>query len=557
MININQDTAIVCFAYNRPYHTKSCLDSLLQNPLSKEFPLIVFLDGLRSEKDEKYNQLIARNVLSIEGFKDVRLIRRESNFGMFNSITSGITELFKEYKSLIIIEDDLVFGKYFLNFMYDGLKTYESNKKVASIHGYLPPIKESLPKSFFLRGADCWGWATWKDRWEIFRKDSDSMIDEINKERLKFTFNLNGSFNYMRMLEDKSKNRNNSWAICWHASCFLARKLTLYPGISLVKNIGLDNSGENCGVSPMMLTEVTNKRIKVKKIPTEVDQKNYRIYCKYFKKELSIFKRVSRKIRSNILERLAQNIVKYKFSINRRGLSLIGSYKSFEDALKDSNGYSSKVINKKVKSAIIEVIEGRSEYERDGTIFLKKPKNLEIRKLLKKYLKNDSTVCDFGGGLGGTYINNRDLFCEFNKYLVVEQKKFVRIGNELVKKYSLPITFYKSIEKVVENPDIFIISSVLTYISNTSSVLKHVCSFKPEYIIIDRTAFTSKKNPYWHLQNEPFYYEKAVNYPIRLINENDLKKNLSGYIKVYEWINDFDAKSPPHKGILFKRNFNL
>ena len=50
MININQDTAIVCFAYNRPYHTKSCLDSLLQNPLSKEFPLIVFLDGYAVKK---------------------------------------------------------------------------------------------------------------------------------------------------------------------------------------------------------------------------------------------------------------------------------------------------------------------------------------------------------------------------------------------------------------------------------------------------------------------------------------------------------------------------
>jgi len=557
MIKINQDIAIVCFAYNRPYHTKSCLDSLLQNPLSKEFPLIVFLDGLRTEKDEKYNQLIAKNVSSIKGFKNVRLIKRESNFGMFNSITSGITELFKEYKALIIIEDDLVFGKYFLNFMYDGLKIYESDKKVASIHGYLPPIKEFLPESFFLRGADCWGWATWKDRWEIFRKDSDSMIDEINKNGLKFTFNLNGSFDYLRMLEDKANNRNNSWAICWHASCFLAKKFTLYPGSSLVKNIGLDNSGENCGVSPMMQTEVTNKRIKVKTIPIEVDQKNYEIYFKYFKKELSIFKKVSRKIRSNLMERLIQNVIKYKFSFNRKGLSLIGSYKTFEDALKDSNGYSSKIIYKKVKSAIIEVLECRAEYERDGTIFLKKPKNLEIRKLLKKYLKMDSIVCDFGGGLGGNFINNRDLFCEHNKYLVVEQKKFVCIGDELVKKYSLPITFYKSIQKVVEIPDIIIISSVLTYIPNIISVLKHVCSFKPDYIIIDRTAFTRKKNPFWHLQNEPFYYEKALKYPIRLINENDLKKNLSGYIKVYEWINDFDAKSPLHKGILFKRNVNL
>ena len=87
------------------------------------------------------------------------------------------------------------------------------------------------------------------------------MIDEIKKNGLKYTFNLNGAFDYMRMLEDKSKNRNNSWAICWHASCFLENKLTLYPGVSLVKNIGLDNSGENCGVSPMMQTEVTNKKL--------------------------------------------------------------------------------------------------------------------------------------------------------------------------------------------------------------------------------------------------------------------------------------------------------
>ena len=60
-------------------------------------------------------------------------------------------------------------------------------------------------------------------------------------------------------------------------------------------------------------------------------------------------KRFQEKIRSNLLERLIQNIVKYKFSINRKGLSLTGSYKNFEDALRDSNGYSSKMVCKKSK----------------------------------------------------------------------------------------------------------------------------------------------------------------------------------------------------------------
>jgi len=48
------------------------------------------------------------------------------------------------------------------------------------------------------------------------------------------------------MLRDQISGRNDSWAIRWHASMFLANKLCLYPGKSLVKNIGCDGSGTNC-----------------------------------------------------------------------------------------------------------------------------------------------------------------------------------------------------------------------------------------------------------------------------------------------------------------------
>ena len=45
------------------------------------------------------------------------------------------------------------------------------------------------------------------------------------------------------MLEHQIKGKNNSWAIRWYASAFLKNKLTLYPKISFVKNIGIDGSG--------------------------------------------------------------------------------------------------------------------------------------------------------------------------------------------------------------------------------------------------------------------------------------------------------------------------
>lgn len=49
------------------------------------------------------------------------------------------------------------------------------------------------------------------------------------------------------MLEDFIEGKNSSWAIRWYASAFLNDKYTLYPGKSLVKNIGLDNSGTHSG----------------------------------------------------------------------------------------------------------------------------------------------------------------------------------------------------------------------------------------------------------------------------------------------------------------------
>ena len=51
------------------------------------------------------------------------------------------------------------------------------------------------------------------------------------------------------MLEGQIKGRNDSWAVRWHASAFLADKLTLHPGRSLVHNIGNDASGTHCGES--------------------------------------------------------------------------------------------------------------------------------------------------------------------------------------------------------------------------------------------------------------------------------------------------------------------
>ncbi len=39
--------------------------------------------------------------------------------------------------------------------------------------------KKNLPETFFIQGADCWGWATWKRAWDIFNSNTQELLDEI------------------------------------------------------------------------------------------------------------------------------------------------------------------------------------------------------------------------------------------------------------------------------------------------------------------------------------------------------------------------------------------
>ena len=148
-----------------------------------------------------------------------------------------------KYSTAIVLEDDTLVNKNFLKYMNDSLLLYQGYKNVASIHGYSYPIK--LPNSFsdyyFIRGADCWGWATWRRAWKKFDPNGSRLYKKIESRRLINEFNFSNSHNFFKMLKNQILGKNNSWAIRWYASAFLENMLTLYPKKSFVKNIGFDS----------------------------------------------------------------------------------------------------------------------------------------------------------------------------------------------------------------------------------------------------------------------------------------------------------------------------
>ena len=66
------------------------------------------------------------------------------------------------------------------------------------------------------------------------------------------------------MLLKQLKTNRESWAIKWYASNFLKGNHTLYFKNSLVKNIGLDNTGVNCKIDyDINQKKFLNKKIKL------------------------------------------------------------------------------------------------------------------------------------------------------------------------------------------------------------------------------------------------------------------------------------------------------
>ncbi|CAM8385724.1 hypothetical protein MCEET85_00843 [Candidatus Methylopumilus planktonicus] len=282
---IDSKSPVAFFVYNRIAHTRKSLSALSSNVYAKETEIHIFSDGPKTDKDliaiRKVRKYIRNFQVRNRSFRKVFLYEREANFGLSNSLVHGINSVLKKYKTVIILEDDLVTSKFFLKFMNDSLEIYRNSPKVISIHGYVYPI-EGLPTTFFMRGADCWGWATWRRGWKFYNKDAKFLYQNLKVQNLDYSFNYNNSFNFLKMLKDSFMNKNNSWAIRWHASAFLNNKLTLYPGISLVKNIGNDNSGDHCISLRIFDQKLPSKAFEISKIRPEESFYARKLFINFF-----------------------------------------------------------------------------------------------------------------------------------------------------------------------------------------------------------------------------------------------------------------------------------
>jgi len=285
---------VILFVYNRPWHTEQTLEALMLNELADQSTLYIYCDGPKDHASDESLKNIkeVRTVIRKKNWcKEVIIRERTKNFGLAESVIKGVSDVIEKHGRVIVLEDDIVTGKYFLKFMNDGLNIYENEPQVFGVSGYkFPSIKEVKEPTYFLPISSSWSYATWSDRWNKVNFNGNLLLKKIDENKLNEKLDF-GGYPFYSMLKDQIKGKNDSWAVRFYASMLLDGAYFLFPQMSLIENIGFDNSGTHCGTDDYFSNvKISNEKIKVNKKNVKLNNRivlNFRksFKLRYYKKK--------------------------------------------------------------------------------------------------------------------------------------------------------------------------------------------------------------------------------------------------------------------------------
>lgn len=241
---------IMLTVFNRADHAKQVLDSLAKNELAEFSELYIYSDGARKPEEEAKVKAVREVLKDVKGFKKVTIVEAPKNKGLANSVITGVTDIVNKYGKVIVLEDDLLTQKYFLNVMNQMLDYYESDERICAVTAFMQSTRQvKLPKEYtedvFFNVRPCsTGWGTWKNRWEKVDWNVSDFDKFISNPNLQNEFNMGGK-DLTTMLKAKMEGKVDSWAIRWSYHAFKNHLAAVQTTLSYIDNIGYDASGIN------------------------------------------------------------------------------------------------------------------------------------------------------------------------------------------------------------------------------------------------------------------------------------------------------------------------
>jgi len=256
------NVGVTLLVYSRPAHTQVVLEAIRAAGIKN---LTVLMDGADDETVRARQRELTALVKSIDWAK-TRLVHRSTNVGLARSVVSSVREQLEWYEQMILLEDDCVPQPGFFEFMFEALATYKFDRKVRSVCAYEFPFAcrpdqdeiHGVPSRRFMP----WGWATWRDRWQDYTLDLESLVAHAKRDAL-----FDALPNDLRLFcedPDIVSGRGDIWSINWTLLHYITRTLAVCPSTSLVENIGFDGTGVHCAPTDEFASVVSTSAGRVK-----------------------------------------------------------------------------------------------------------------------------------------------------------------------------------------------------------------------------------------------------------------------------------------------------
>ena len=244
LLDNKNSTPILLILFNRPDYLSESINVI--NIILPE-KLYIHIDGPRNADDEEKIKTIKKQFANINKKIELSILSQETNLGCGLGMVSAINWFFENEDYGIILEDDCIPNESFYKYCTIFLKELKENKDVFMISG--DNGGELIPSKFFGESETMsipipiiWGWATWKDRWELYEyKKPDLNFLKLYKKLKHFKiFEKIFVISYLKKL--KNYKALNTWDIHLFYQLVVSERLCIIPKLNLIKNIGFDDN---------------------------------------------------------------------------------------------------------------------------------------------------------------------------------------------------------------------------------------------------------------------------------------------------------------------------
>lgn len=259
---------------NRFNHFKECVESLAQCTHADKTELVIGLDYPPSEKYQEGHNQIKKFIPTINGFKKVTVFEQKENIGAIANWNMLKEYCFEHYDAAIGTEDDNIFSPCFLDYMNQGLERFKYDEKIVSISGYNYEECYNDTEYKILCSYDnrAWGMGVWKHK-EIKIKDAINRTDfytKILKSPIKSNKILK-IYPYLICMLLLMIKSNKKWGDVRRSTYnIITNHYQLKPRISLVRNMGYDGTGINCGKIKIYSRQYINQE-KYFSLPNKIE----------------------------------------------------------------------------------------------------------------------------------------------------------------------------------------------------------------------------------------------------------------------------------------------